>query len=196
MRGKWVILLTGVMAAGCLAGCSPLNTVVEALPDLSESISNTMEIMDMPNLKNIGNMSLEKEEGTSIFNELTVSDEPGISADADCWLYGDIAEFMKITVKEDTQAVVRYTYTTDDEGNLELGVYPKNNDEVTYFTLKKATDEAYGTIWAEKEITLEAGENIFYISGRDIPCKIRVEVTGIDPDLTEDVSAFLLPDEI
>lgn len=188
------ILLAGLGVCFGLVGCGQLDAVVHSLPELSETIANTVQIIEMPKLKRIGSITQDTsdawDEGTSLFNELTVSDAPKITADLDVWLGGDIAEFMSISVKEDTTAVIRYTYTTQNQGAAELGVYPTSDDEVTYFQLKEASDEDYTTVWTEKEVTLEKGENLFYVSGQEVTCKMHFEITQIDNDLVESVTGF------
>ena len=81
------------------------------------------------------------------------------------------------------------TYTTHDEPGVTLG-YCIEDGERTTFDLKSATDPAYEGLWTTKEVTLKKGMNVFYLSGVDVSCKMRFEISGIDQTKVTYIGAF------
>lgn len=48
--------------------------------------------------------------------------------------------------------------------------------------LKAATEPVYGGFWIDRDVVLEKGKNLFFLSGQDIICKMRFEIVNFDED--------------
>lgn len=117
---------------------------------------------------------------TSEFNTLTGDTGEGVSAEFDVFLSETEAGFLFIEVSEDTEATLRYTYSTGDEGGVKMGYYETESGKRTEDELPAATDDAYGVLWTEEKITLKKGTNEVYLAGENKTVKMRCEIGGLD----------------
>lgn len=117
---------------------------------------------------------------TSVFNTLTGDTEEGVSADLDVFLSETEAVFLFVEVSEDTEATLKYTYSTGDEDGVKMGYYQTESGKRTEDELPAATEDAYGVLWTEEKITLKKGTNEVYLAGENKTVKMRCEIDGLD----------------
>lgn len=127
---------------------------------------------------------------TSIFHSLTAANGNPITGNFDVFLSQTDAIFLYIEVQEEMTATLDFTYTTHDESGVTLGYRLEGSDNKNVFDLQSAADPAYDTVWSSKEITLQRGMNVFYLSGDDVSCRMKFEISGLDQSKVTYVGAF------
>lgn len=127
---------------------------------------------------------------TSVFQSLEVENGKTITAYLDVYLSETDADFLFIELKEEAKAIMRYTYTTDDEEGVQLGIRSEEDGKVTSFELKAAAEQAYDAVWLEETVSLKKGMNKLYLSGDDRTCKMICEIVGLDSKNAVYISAF------
>ena len=123
-----------------------------------------------------------KVSNNSIFHSQNLDSKEPISTTFDVSLKKGDTEMLYINLNKDTDAVLRYTYTTENKDDVLLGMR-SNSRDVASFSLEPATVEAYNVIWLEEDISLKSGENTFYLQGDERNCKMTMEIKGIEKDL-------------
>lgn len=113
-----------------------------------------------------------------------------------CLLDGERQEILRVPVEEDCQAMLHYTYTTEDADGAVLWL--ENDGETLLMEeLAAATDESYETNWQVGQITLRAGDNVFSLSaptGEQVSCQMTLSLDEFDEDslLTEQMDPAVL----
>lgn len=120
---------------------------------------------------------------TSIFNSLTGDMEEGVSADFDVFLSETEAGFLFIEVSEDTEATLRYTYSTGNEDGVKMGYYETKSQKRTEDELPAAEDGAFGVRWTEEKIQLKKGTNAVYLAGDNRTVKMHCEIDELDESI-------------
>lgn len=116
----------------------------------------------------------EEEDGSTITYEMTEAR----------MLTSERQRVLVVPVKEDCKVMLNYTYTTDDQEGAVLWI-ENDGRELLMNELTAATEEAYGTIWSNSQITLLAGDNVFSLSapgGESVACQMTIQLDAIDPD--------------
>lgn len=145
-------------------------------------VAGTAETAYIPDENDAG-----EEAADDRFRYLTVKDEEIITADFAADLTGGKVTFLTIEVSEDMEAVMHYTYGTEEKNGAKWG---SENGEENVFDLIAAPDEDYGVSWTDEKVTLKKGMNIFYISGSDMNFKMHFEVQGLDKSKVTYVGAY------
>lgn len=126
-----------------------------------------------------------------MFRSLSATNGDPITGNFDVFLSQTDAVFLYIEVQEEMTATMDFTYTTHDQSGVALGYFLEGSeDSKTVLDLNASSDSAYDTIWSNEEITLQKGMNIFYLSGNDISCKMKFEISGIDKSKLTYLGAF------
>lgn len=113
-----------------------------------------------------------------------------------CLLDGERQEILRVPVEEDCQAMLHYTYTTEDADGAVLWL--ENDGETLLMDeLAAATNESYETTWQVGQITLRAGDNVFSLSaptGEQVSCQMTLSLDEFDEDslLTEQMDPAVL----
>lgn len=97
-------------------------------------------------------------------------------------LAAEDTEIYYLNLANDANAILRYTYSTDDKEGAILGYYNNSDTTPTTIELLPATEEGYNAIWSEESVELKAGENTFYLTGDEIHCKMILQIDGISDD--------------
>lgn len=111
-------------------------------------------------------------------------------------LDGERQEILRVPVEVDCQAMLHYTYTTEDADGAVLWL--ENDGETLLMEeLAAATDESYETNWQVGQITLRAGDNVFSLSaptGEQVSCQMTLSLDEFDEDslLTEQMDPAVL----
>lgn len=112
---------------------------------------------------------------TSIFNSLNVEFADAITADFEVYLSETDVTFLCVDAKEDTDAILSYTYSKD-EGPVKLFYGPKEGTELSSITLDSGASS--GDIEGTEDIVLKKGMNLFYMTGTDCTCQMSVKIDG------------------
>lgn len=102
-----------------------------------------------------------------------------IEAAVEAGLTAQQTEICALNLENDTKAVLRYTYSTDDKEGAVLGYYNPSAPESAAIELLPATEEAYNAVWTEESIELEKGETVFYLTGDGVHCKMILQIQGV-----------------
>lgn len=137
--------------------------------------------------------------------ELTVSEAGTLEVEAETLAKpdGTAAEeksvFLGVTLKEDADISVQYTYDTYGKEGSILCCDAKDTEStlkpICAMRLAQSSEENYGDIWLSGGIFLTKGENLFYLSGGDqtLPYRMVLKLTFFEPEKVE--SAILYPAE-
>ena len=137
------------------------------------------------------NEHIATENQVSMFRSLPATNGDPITGNFDVFLSQTDAVFLYIEVQEEMTATMDFTYTTHDQSGVALGYFLEGSeDSKTVLDLNASSDSAYDTIWSNEEITLQKGMNIFYLSGDDVSCKMKFEISGIDKSKLTYLGAF------
>lgn len=126
---------------------------------------------------------------TSIFRDLSIVDGEAVTADFTVDLSETEAGFLFVEVSEDMEGTMHYTYSNGGREGLVMG-YCAGDAAAEEIALEAATEEAYGAIWTDTEVSLKKGTNVFFVSGEDQSCRMQFELTGLDKEKVTYVSAF------
>ena len=179
---KAICVLIGALCCVGMTACTIIGDLSSSLSDIPSSVSQIESGESSEQQKPAGNQ-------TSIFRSITAENGEPITGAFDVYLSETDAIFLYIEAQEEMNVSMNFTYTTHDEPGVTLG-YCLEEGEKTTFDLKSATDPAYEGFWTTKEVTLQKGMNVFYLSGNDVSCKMRFEISGIDQTKVTYVGAF------
>lgn len=90
-------------------------------------------------------------------------------------------DIYSIQLADDTDATLRYSYSTDNTDSVILGYLGEDNVPAE-LELSPATEEAYDAIWEETPITLQNGETKFYLRGENVHCRMTLQIENIEED--------------
>lgn len=119
---------------------------------------------------------------SSIFTTIEQGGGDEIYADFEVYLAETDAVFLVVESAEDMEAVMHYTYSTNDRKGAKLGYYSDVEKTPVMIELKAATEPVYGGFWIDRDVVLKKGKNIFFLSGQDITCKMRFELVDFEKD--------------
>ncbi len=98
------------------------------------------------------------------------------------WLTDERQEVLVVSVKEDCEATMHISYSTDDQNGAVLWL-ENDGRELLMDELTASTEEAYESLWMDSKITLLAGDNVFSLSapsGEKVPCTMTLNLEGVD----------------
>ena len=137
--------------------------------------------------------------------ELTVSEKGTLEievetlAKPDNTVPDEKSAFLSITLKEDADISVQYTYDTyGKEGMLFCCSLKESDTDETKLKpiasryLAQLSKENYKETWLSNGISLEKGENLFYINGGEqtLPYRMTLVISFIDPDKIEKIVLY------
>ncbi len=109
------------------------------------------------------------------------------------------AIFLCITLKEKSDISMQYTYDTYGKEGMMLCCEAAVSDDgqtslrpIASTYLAQLSEENYGKTWLSSGLTLENGENIFYVNGGDqtLPYRMAMTITFLEPDNVEKVVMY------
>lgn len=167
-RKLLLILIMGIMLT--VPGCVYSNNFDDSGKEMNEEeVRATIgEIID--NIKSEINNAISGHEDSNIL-ETTI----------DLDLTTEYTEVFSLNLVNDTEATIRYTYSTDDKDNVVLGCINGDSNPML-LELLPATEDSYNVIWNEEDITLKKGDNTFYLTGNGAHCKMILQIDGINEE--------------
>ncbi len=180
---KAICMFIGFLGCIVMTACGIAGDLTSSISDISDSIPEI-------NSEDSSGEQYPAGSQTSIFRSLTANNGNPITGQFDVYLSETEAVFLYIEVQEETKVTMDFTYTTHEKPGVKFGYYLEGEDDKTTFELESATDEAYDTVWTAKKITLQKGMNVFYLSGEDVSCSMRYEISGAEQSKVTYVGAF------
>ena len=109
------------------------------------------------------------------------------------------APFISVILKEDTNLSIQYTYDTYGKEGMMLCCEAADTEtgemklrSIASSYLAQLSEENYGETWLSSGLTLEKGENIFYVNGGEqtLPYRMMMTLTFQEPDNVEKIVMY------
>lgn len=175
-----ILLIVGVLAS--FTGCqseTPVKTEVTKVTCSQNEIKEPTEL-DVPQ---DGKLEIEME---------TLAKPDGTTPE-------EKAIFLCITLKEKSDISMQYTYDTYGKEGMMLCCEAAVSDDgqtslrpIASTYLAQLSEENYGETWLSSGLTLENGENIFYVNGGEqtLPYRMMMTLTFQEPDNVEKIVMY------
>ena len=175
-----ILLIVGVLAS--FTGCqseTPVKTEVTKVICSQNEIKEPTEL-DVPQ---DGKLEIEME--TLAKPDAAAPDEK--------------AAFISVILKEDTNLSIQYTYDTYGKEGMMLCCEAADTETgemklrpIASSYLAQLSEEKYGETWLSSGLTLEKGENIFYVNGGEqtLPYRMMMTLTFQEPDNVEKIVMY------